>query len=221
MSPGFARFRPWLLVLGVLLCAPWSLAQQPPTARSTPPRRPLTGGGAAGTPNQKYLIIPGFLALNIASVQKEIGLTAEQKQQLMQLSTRHQAALEAVQTTAEEARTLPPDEQKKRVAELRSQVLKLNQSVRKAAEAVVSPEQYQALDKISFRLWVAGAVTNPSVQGQLGLTEQQRQQLTSIYEKATERMQQLQRQTAGEALELLTPEQQAKLHQQMESQGQQ
>ena len=56
------------------------------------------------------------------------------------------------------------------------------------------------------------------MQEKLGLRPEQRQSLTAIYEQAGEKMQQLQRDTAAQVVQLLDDEQAAELKKQMDAQ---
>ena len=196
------------------------LAQETRTLPLAKPSAP-----AAAPANTKYLVIPGLYSLNLEGIRKEIGITEDQKAKLKDISDAYQANVQRFQADMRqnmaELQGLGPDEQKKRIGELRQQATHLGQAARKKADTVLTPEQAKALDKIAFRLWVAGALANPSAQEQLGLSEPQRQQMLNVYEKATEKMQKLQRETAEQALVILTPEQEEKLHSQMDAQKQQ
>ncbi len=69
-----------------------------------PPSEPQQAEPAsptAGLPADKYLLIPGYWALNMDSVQKELRLTAEQRQQLKAISAKYQAAVEAFQAESQ------------------------------------------------------------------------------------------------------------------------
>lgn len=57
-------------------------------------------------------------------------------------------------------------------------------------------------------------LANPQVQQQIGMSDAQKQQLERIYDQMRETIEQLQRDTAGKVLNLLTPEQQAALRKQ-------
>ena len=59
-------------------------------------------------------------------------------------------------------------------------------------------------------------MSNPALQEKVRLTAEQRQKLTAVYEKAGEKMQQLQRDTAEQVMLLLDEEQAAELKKQMQ-----
>ena len=56
------------------------------------------------------------------------------------------------------------------------------------------------------------------MQEKLGLSPEQRQRLTAVYEQAGEKMQQLQRETATQVMQLLDEEQATELKKQLEPQ---
>ena len=102
------------------------------------------------------------------------------------------------------------------MAELRKEAAQIIQSARKKAAAVLTPRQAEAVRKIDFQLRVASYLANPAAFEQLGLTESQHRQLQHVFEESQERVQQLQRETGSQALDVLTPEQAEQLRQQVE-----
>jgi hypothetical protein len=230
--------RRWVKLLGWLavLALPagggprWVRAEQfdPSLPPSNPPLRaqpgkPAAGMPAAGMPTDKYLLIPGYWALNMDAVQEELRLTGEQRQQLKAISAKHQAAMQAFQAQTQKGLAqlpeLSPEQQQKRMGEVQRQADQLARSARKQAEAALDPQQLRTLKKISFRLWAGSTLTNPAAQEQLGLSPQQRQRLAAVFDKATQKMEQLQRETAEQALDILSGEQELRLHEQMDGQN--
>ena len=163
----------------------------------------------------KYLMIPGLMPLSMEGVQQEIGLSGEQKQQLKAISNGYQMA---VQKAVAPLREMSEEEQKKAAVEVREQVGQMARSTQRKAEAVLSPQQLHAVQTIAFKLSAGQALTNPAAHEKLGLTPEQKQMLMAVYEKANEKMQKLQRESAEQILQLLNEEQVAKLHQMMEAQ---
>lgn len=80
-----------------------------------PPARP--GAGRTAMPN-KYLVLPGLEPLSLESVQQEVGLTADQKQQLKKLSDAFMAEMSVQQANMQrEMQALhdrPEEEQEKK-----------------------------------------------------------------------------------------------------------
>ncbi len=169
-------------------------------------------------PPSKYWMVPGLAPLSMESVQREIGLSAEQKQQLKALSDGYQAA---VQKAVAPLRELPPEEQQKQSVELREQIGQMARGTQRKGEAILTPQQLRTIQTISFEMAVGQMLANPAAQEKLGLDAEQRQKLMSVYERAGEKMQKLQRETAGQLLDGLSEEQIAKLRQQVELQQKQ
>lgn len=195
---------------------------QPP--RNPAPSRPASAaarppaGGKSTMPPSKYWMVPGLAPLSMESVQREIGLSAEQKQQLKALSDGYQAA---VQKAVAPLRELPPEEQQKQSVELREQIGQMARGTQRKGEAILTPQQLRTIQTISFEMAVGQMLANPAAQEKLGLDAEQRQKLMSVYERAGEKMQKLQRETAGQLLDGLSEEQIAKLRQQVELQQKQ
>jgi hypothetical protein len=200
-----------------------STVAQPP--RNPPPNRPPqgvgrpslgeTGGsGPAMKSSSKFLAIPGLYPLSMSSVQRDIGLNAAQKQQLKAVSDGYMASVQQLSTSFNQ---LGADEKKQQAADFNARAAQAARSAQQKAEAILSPQQVQTVQAIAFQLTAANALANPSVQEKIGLSPEQRDQLTSVFEQAGEKMQQLQRETAREAMQVLGSEQRSALKQQMDA----
>ena len=209
MSRYWLRATVVIFVLGTIGSA---LAQVP---RNPPPNRPGPTGGAPA-PSSRFLAIPGLAPLSMEAVQREIGLTPEQKQQLKTVSDGLAAAFQRFDKSLSE---LSPEEQESRTKSFSDQATQLARNARRKAEAILTPRQLQAVEKIAFQLSAAGALSDPALQEKLGLSPEQRQRLNAVYEKAGEKMQQLQRDTATQVMQLLDEEQSAELKKQLEPQS--
>jgi len=184
--------------------------------RNPPPNRPAPAGSGSA-PSSKFLAIPGLAPLSMEGVQREIGLKPDQKQQLKAVSDGLAAAFQKLDKSFQE---LSPEEQRNPPKNFTDQAGQLTRSARRKAEAILLPQQLQAVEKIAFQLSAAGALSDPALQEKLGLNEEQRQRLTAVYEKAGEKMQQLQRDTAAQVMQLLDGEQAAELKKQLDPQQQ-
>jgi hypothetical protein len=210
-----------MLVSAVALVSGQATAQPP---RNPPPARPsvAAGGGAASAAPQagtgKYLMIPGMMALSNMTVQREIGITPDQFQKLKAVSDGFAAASQRLGKAFEQ---LEPDEKQKQGKSFGDQEAQAAQASQKKAEAILSPQQLQALKKISFDLAATRALVDPNLQKSIGLNAEQQQRLARVFDQAAQKMQQLQRDTAQQTMQLLDEEQAAALKQQMESQGRQ
>ena len=185
-----------LLFVGVLGAGMSALAQAP--------RNPAPTAAASS----KFLMVPGLFPLSMQGVQREIGLSSVQRQQLKAVSANYVAARQRLDKSFRE---FSPEDQQSRAKEFSEQAAQIAHSAQHKAEAVLSPRQLQAVKRIAFQLSAAGALTNPELQEKVGLSEEQRQRLSAVYELAGEKMQQLQRETASQVMEVLADEQAAEL----------
>ena len=213
----FAKSLGWFALTAAVV---WSVSGRAQDYPSAPPAKSADGAPAGKTSPKgwggNYLIVPGHWSLGMANIQKEVGLTDEQKQNLKGVSDKYQAAQTTIQQNAAQLRELPREEQQKRAAELNEQAQALDRAARRKVETVLTPQQIETLKKIDFQLQVPAILTNPSSPDQLGLSEEQRQRMRQVFEEAQEKLQLIQRETAGLALGVLTPEQKEKLRQQIE-----
>ena len=194
-------------VLGTIASA---LAQAP---RNPPPNRTEPGPAKIAS-SSKFLAIPGLAPLSMEGVRREIGLTPEQKQQLMAVSAGYMAS---VQQLAKSFHEFSREEQQTRAKDVNDQVAQLARSAQRKAEAILTPQQLQTVEKVAFQLSAAGALSDPAMQEKLGLSAEQRQRLNTLYEQAGEKLQQLQRETAAQVIQLLDKEQTAELKKQIDS----
>jgi Spy/CpxP family protein refolding chaperone len=201
----------WLntLVVAFALGAVGSVSAQPP--RNPPPGRPAAPTASTG----KFLMIPGMAPLSMEAVQRDIGLTPEQRQRLKAISDGFSASINQLSKSME---GVPPEEQERRGKEANDRAAQLARNAQHQAETILSPQQLKVVQKIAFELSAAGALSDPSLQDKLGLSPEQRRRLNAVYEKAGEKMQQLQRDTASQVMELLDDDQAAALKRQIEPQ---
>jgi vacuolar-type H+-ATPase subunit H len=201
MSRYWLRYLIALLVLGTIDAA---LAQAP---RNPPPKTPAGSSG-------KFLMIPGMVALSMESVQREIGLTPDQRQKLKAASDGFSASINQLNKSME---GLSQEEQESRGKEASERAAQFARSAQRKAEAILSPEQLKVVQRVGFELSAAGALADPNLQEKLGLSPEQRRRLNSVYERAGEKMQQLQRDTASQVIQLLDEDQAAALKRQVDS----
>ena len=190
-----------VLVLGASV---WGQAPQPraPQPGTTTTPSPRTAGAG------DYLTVPGYWLLGMANVQKEVGLADQQRQKLKAISDKYQAAMRQLM---EPLRDLPPQEQEQRMEAVRDKSFQQMEMFRKQAEAVLTPQQVEALKKIDFQLRAPALLSDSGVVEKLGLSARQQEKVRQVQDEMTQKMQQIQRETAGKYLGVLTPEQQAKL----------
>jgi hypothetical protein len=116
---------------------------------------------------------------------------------------------------------LDPAEKPKQGKGFADQAAQAAQAAQRKAEAILNPQQLQTVKKIAFDLSATGALADPNMQKSIGLNAEQQQRLARVYDQAADKMQQLQRDTAQQAMQVLDEEQAAALRQQMDSQKRQ
>jgi hypothetical protein len=194
--------------LGIAVAAP----AQPP--RNPPFNEPAAASAAPAA--GRFLAIPGLSPLSMGGVQREIGLTSDQKRQLKAISDRYAAAVGQLGTTFER---LEPEEKQKQGKEFSERAAAAARSARHMAETVLSPQQLRAVKKIAFELSATLALTDPKTQEKLGLSANQCERLNQVFEQAGDKMQQLQRDTAQRTMQILDEEQAAALKAQINVSG--
>ena len=134
---------------------------QPP--RNPPPVRPgdrqavrLRRSPAAG----KFLDIPGLFPLSMTNVQREIGLTPDQKQQLKAVSDRFMAP--RCSNLAGHSRGSTRKKSRSRARILADRAAQAAQAAQKKAETILTPQQLQAVKKIAFELSATGSLADPN-----------------------------------------------------------
>ena len=205
-----------LVVAFVLGTTASALAQVP---RNPPPNRPGQGtadstAGPSAAFSHKFLTIPGLMPLSMEGVQREIGLTPEQKQQLKAVSEAYVASMRQFGKSFQD---LSPEEQQTQGKDISDQAAQVARSTQRKAAAILTPSQLQVVEKIAFQLSAAAVLSQPSMQAKLDLSPEQRRRLDAVYEQAGEKMQQLQRDTAAQVIQLLDAEQAAELKKQIET----
>jgi Spy/CpxP family protein refolding chaperone len=200
-----------VLASAVLLAGGTSaMAQASKTAKrpAAPPASPLGEG--------PRLALPGYWALSLGPVQKELELTDEQKRKLWEVSDMFQAKVLEINDMLEK---LPPEEQKVESESLRGQARKDMDAVRKQVAEVLTRQQLQAYQKIDFRLRVSAALVNAQLLKSLKLTDQQRVKLRQVRDDTEQKVHELQGQAADQTLEILTAPQRQKLEEELDKQG--
>ena len=202
-------------VLVLVLGMSKGVLAQPP--RNPPPTRPGPIGSSSGpsATASKFLVIPGLAPLSMEGVQHDIGLTPDQKQQLKAVSVAYLASRQQLDKSFEE---LSPEEQHKQGKSFGEQAAQIAHNAQRKAQAILTPQQSQMVEKIAFQLSAAGALADPVLQEKLGLSPEQRQRLNAVYEQAAEKMQRLQRDTASQVMQLLDDDQAAELKKQIDTQ---
>ena len=193
----------------VLLAYASLAAAEGPTSRPKRPAAPAASSGKA------QLSIPGFWALALEPVQKELGITADQKKQLWGISDNFQAkAMEA----AAGMEHMSAEEQKRRYESLLEQARKDTAGVRHQVLAALTSQQLHSYQRIEFRLRVATGMSEPRLLKALELTDYQKAKLVQVREAMEQRMEQVYEESADKVLDLLTPSQREKLQDEFDKQ---
>jgi hypothetical protein len=203
-----SRYRLHALVVALLVVAVENAVAQPP--RNPPPK-----GMGAPASSGKFIMIPGLVALSMESVHREIGLTADQKQQLKAVSDGFAASSHRLDDTFSE---LSQEDQQKQRREFSNRSAQAARAAQHKAESILSPQQLKTVQKLSFEFSATRALANPDIQEKLGLTPDQRRRLSSVYDKSGERIQQIERETAAQVMQLLDNDQANELKKMVEPQ---
>lgn len=171
----------------------------------------VSAQGLKGEP-RAFLALPGFWSLNRPDVQKDIALTTEQLQKLQDVSAKY-AESRKKNAFLDWAR-MSAAEQKKKMEELAAQEKKDTENIRKQVEAILTPEQVNKVEMVELRLLAPELLLFGRGAEQLGLNEDQKNQLNNEREEFQKKasalqlqMQKLQEQTGNATLKVLTPEQ--------------
>ena len=198
-------------------------ALRKPAARPAQ-KRPVAVAGAIGrqgfavraparTPG--YYAVPGYWSLRTESVQKELNLSDEQKKKLKQITKSYYEQMrQGPQQDLAKYRDMSPEERRKKYAEITEKRKQRLDAARKQTEAVLLPEQLEALKTIELRTRAPSLLRSPRVLEKLGLSEEQKQKLRKNQQDLTAKMQRLLHESAQKALQILTPKQLEKLKQQ-------
>ncbi len=210
-------FRDWRRALAVALvfAAAGSVSAQ--VYRSGPPNRPGSAANAAepyAATSGKFLAIPGYSPLSMEAVQREIGLTFEQKRQLKDVSDGLAVSIQRLQKSFN---AFSAEDKQARAKDINDQVAQLGRNAQRKVEAILTPPQLRVVEKIAFQLSAAAVLANPAMQEKLDLSPEQRRRLSAVYEQAGEKVQQLQRDTAAQVMKVLDEDQAAELKNQLDA----
>ena len=210
------RFRCWanwpVAWVVVLACVCLAAGQGPASKTAKGPSEP-----AAGAEERPPLSVPGFWALSMPPVQKELWLTDEQRQQLQAVAAHCQAkgagdlggAAKAVAGGTAKAAPCPPPAGPQRPG---SRPQGRGQRAHSAAVAVVRDDRLPSAR-------AGAALEDAHLLATLNLTDAQRAKLGQIRDNLEERLHRVQNEAADKTLDILTAEQQQKLKEQFTAQG--
>jgi hypothetical protein len=156
--------------------------------------------------------IAGYPSLQMEHVQRELGLTAEQKERLKEI------AKKAADAAGKEPRLdwtkfnkMTADERQKFQKEMSDRNQKRAEEIKKEVEKVLAPKQIEQIKEIEFRQRAGSMLYMPQVLEDIKLSDEQKQQLQKIREETQSKIAKLQSESQKKTLGVLTPEQTKKL----------
>jgi Spy/CpxP family protein refolding chaperone len=191
-----------MLVAALLMpCVAWAQGGPDRGGRSGP-GGPLGGG------------ITGLLQTN--EVQKEIELMDDQRQELDAIAEEMRGELRGMFQGMGE---LSPEERRARFDEIRSRAAELQTKAEGKVQQVLLPHQFDRLKQIDLQTRIqrggAAALSEGEMAEKLGLTEAQQEQLrersAEVQQELQEKIRQLRLEARGKLMDVLSPEQRAKL----------
>jgi len=195
--------------VGLLGWAASGSAQGPKAAAGKKPAsKPETPAAPEASAASALYGLPGFWMLGQENVQKEIELTAEQRDKLLAIAKKSQDQTRQEWT---QFAKLPAKERADRMKALREKTAKRADQVFKAVEAVLTPGQLERIKEIRFRLQAVAMLQDPQTLEKLGLTDRQKQALRQLREELQKKIQEVQQENTEKTLKVLSPEQIEKL----------
>jgi Spy/CpxP family protein refolding chaperone len=184
---------------------------------------PPFGGGPGGPPGGPG----GFFGgggiagiLQIPEVQKEVELTDDQRTELGKLRTEIRDQIRnQMQDSFNGMRDLSDEERQARVDQIRTQMDTIRKDVEGKLQKVLLPNQFDRLKQIDLQSRIqregAAALAQGELADQLGLTDAQREQLQQKSEEVQKdllaKIRQARLDARNQLLDVLTPDQKAKL----------
>jgi len=132
------------------------------------------GGMQRGNPNSLSSLI------NRPDVQKDLGITDDQKTKLADIRTSSRQKMT-------DARTAAGDDPAARAAAMQ----KVGEEVGKEQVAVLTPDQQKRLKEIFVQVRGTQAVLNPEIQADLGISDDQKSKIKDLQERQTKANQEL------------------------------
>jgi len=195
-----------LVLAAVLTIGTMASAQEPnprPVLNPQPGAAWTMAGGAIG--------LPGYPLLQMENVQKELGLTPEQKEKLKEIAKKNAESMKEPRIDWTKFREMKPEDLRKAQKEMADRNAKRVEEAKKQVEGVLTPKQVEQLKDIEFRQRAASMLYMPQVLQQIELTDEQKQQMQKIREETQSKMAELQQESQEKTLGVLTPEQTKKL----------
>lgn len=157
-------------------------------------------------------------------VQQEIQLVDEQREKVLQLAEEARDEMrEEMRGMFDQMRDLSDEERRERFGEIRTKMEELNAGVESKLKKALLPHQIERLKQIDFQTRMQsrgeGGLSSRAVAEALDLSDEQREKLEQRAEEVRQELQDKIRQAQAEArekvLDVLTPQQKAKLQELM------
>jgi Spy/CpxP family protein refolding chaperone len=129
--------------------------------------------------------------LGVTKVQEELELSDEQKTDLRKVGEEAREQLRGLFTGAGNFRDLSEEERNKRMAEIREKSAAANKEIQKKVEGVLLEHQVARLKEISLQVRGLAALQDAEVQTALGISADQKEQLTKVSEENREKFRSL------------------------------
>ncbi len=205
----------WVKVVGMgvslLGWAAAAIGAEPPTGQQE--LQPRHGFRVA---QPEMLPLPGFYMLRMENVQKELNLTPEQLAQLTELSKAYSEQVRTDQEAWKDWQKMTPEQRSAKAAEQRQRYAQRVQQVRQQVEKILLPEQLKTFQQIMLRTHGFWVLYQAQTQETLGLTPEQKQLLAEIRQKMFDEIQEVQKKAFEKAYQVLQPQQQEKLLQEVQ-----
>ena len=157
-------------------------------------------------------------------VQQELQLVDEQRDKVMAAADEARNQMrDEMRDLFSQMRDLSDDERRARFDEIRGRIESMNADLEARLKKVLLPHQYERLKQIDVQVRVqqrgAAALSSGELAEALDLTDEQREKLEQraeeVQKELQEKMSQLRLEARNKMLDVLTPEQRAKLEQMM------
>lgn len=202
-----------LLVVSLAMVWAGSAAAQPGGGR-------FGGGGGPGGPGGFGDMFGSSMLLRDEQVQAEIGLSEEQKDDLRVMAEDMRDEIGSrMRDIFSGMRDMSPEERQERMEEVRTEMEQVREDIDGRLKNVLTPSQFERVKQINLQQQVknqgAEGVLNGALADELGLTDEQKEQLRVKAEKVRadlqKKMADLRKQAEDELLSVLTPTQREKL----------
>ncbi len=172
--------------VGLLVSVGWLVGAE--SSKEGPPPQ-------IGTFALKGMAGPGALQdvwgdlLRSEAVRKELKIDAQQLEALTRISQKAGKAARRNFEQLQELRDAPPEERSRKFAEISKLAATQAKQTRKEIEEVLRPEQMKRLKQLAVQLRGAAALEDREIQEELKLTEEQKNQLSTLRKSVTQQMQ--------------------------------